>query len=87
MENAYEIFEAFFGNVDPMSTNFEVDGSDVYGSLLGDAHGAKNKLRPEPPKDVCIDLKCSLSELYNGSMKNLTYSRDKTHWNNRVLEK
>jgi DnaJ-class molecular chaperone len=87
MGNAKEIFDDFFSNTDPLATDFEIDGSDVYGSLLGDAHGAKHKLRPETPKDVCIDLKCSLSELYNGSLKNLTYSRDKTHWNNRVLEK
>lgn len=59
----------------------------MYGSLLGDGYGAKHKLRPLPPKDVELDAKCSLYELYNGSMKNLVYSRDKTHWNNRTLEK
>lgn len=87
MGNSDEIFENFFGNSDPLATDFEVDGSDMYGSLLGDAHGAKNKLRPSPPKDVEVSVKCSLSELYNGSLKNVSYTRDKTHWNNRTLEK
>lgn len=87
MGDAFEIFEKFFQNTDALGTDFEIDGTDMYGSLLGDAHGAKHKLRPDPPKDVEIDIKCSLSELYNGSMKNVTYSRDKTHWNNRTLEK
>ena len=81
MGESFEIFEQFFKSTDPLGTEFEVDGSDMYGSLLGDAHGAKHKLRPEPPKDVEINLKCSLSELYNGSMKNLSYNYDKTHWN------
>lgn len=52
MGNAKDIFEGFFGSTDPLGTDFEIDGSDVYGSLLGDAHGAKHKLRPLPPKDV-----------------------------------
>lgn len=87
MGNSEEIFESFFGGKDPLSNEFEVDGSDMYGSLLGDAHGAKNKLRPAPPKDVELEAKCSLYELYNGSIKTLTYSRDKCHWNNRTLDK
>ena len=87
MGNSEEIFEGFFGSTDPLATDFEIDGSDVYGSLLGDAHGAKFKLRPEPPVDVELDLKCSLLELYNGSMKTVKYTCDKTHWNNRTIMK
>lgn len=87
MGNSDEIFETFFGNKDPLATDFEVDGSDMYGSLLGDAHGAKHKMRPCPPKDVEVNLQCSLFELYNGSLKMVNYTRDKAHWNNRTLEK
>ena len=87
MGNGYETFDKFFGAIDPLATDFEIDGSDIYGSLLGDAHGAKNKLRPPAPSDVQLEAKCSLYELYNGSMKTLKYTRDKTHWNNRTIEK
>lgn len=37
MGNGADIFEKFFGAKDPLATDFEVDGSDIYGSLLGDA--------------------------------------------------
>ena len=87
MGNGNDIFDRFFGSKNPLSTDFEVTGQDMYGSLLGDAHGAKNKVRPPAPKDVTLEAKCTLYELYNGSMKTLKYTRDKTHWNNRTLEK
>ena len=86
MGNGYDVFDNFFNNTNPLGNDFEIDGSDVYGSLLGDAHGAKNKLRPLPPKDVELEAKCSLYELYNGSMKTLKYKRDKTHWNQKTIE-
>ena len=86
MGNGYDTFDKFFGSKDPLATDFEINGQDIYGSLLGDAHGAKNKLRAAAPNDVCIEAKCTLNELYNGSMKTLKYKRDKTHWNNRTIE-
>lgn len=87
MGNQEEIFETFFGGKDPLSSDFEIDGSDMYGSLLGDAYGAKNRLRPNPPEDVQLEAKVSLVELYNGSMKTVNYSRDQCHWNKRTLDK
>lgn len=87
MGNGYDTFDKFFGSKQPLKTDFEITGQDIYGSLLGDAHGAKHKLRPLPPKDVTIEAKCTLIELYNGSMKTLKFSRDKTHWNNRTIDR
>ncbi len=40
--NSDEIFEKFFSNPKILDEQFEYDGSDVYGSILGDAYGAKN---------------------------------------------
>lgn len=76
MGNAEEIFEKFFGSKEPLKTDFDIEGADMYGSLLGDAQGAKNKPRALAPKDVEISLTCSLFEFYNGSIKSVSYTRD-----------
>lgn len=86
--NSEEIYDAFFE--DPMALEkdrFEQDGSDVFGSLLGDAHGAKRKPKPSKPKDVEVTVKCSLVEFYNGSMKTVSYTRDKIHPDGRSMTK
>ena len=87
MGNEEEIFEKFFGSKEPLKTDFDISGHDTYGSLLGDAHGAKNKPRPNNPNDVVISIKCSMYEFYNGSSKQVTYTRDQILWNNRSIEK
>jgi len=40
--NAEEIFESYFGDSSIIDGKFDLNGSDVYSSLLGDAYGAKN---------------------------------------------
>ena len=40
--NCDEIYNKFFTSYDPLAREFEVDGSDVFGSILGDGHKAKN---------------------------------------------
>lgn len=37
MGDGRDIFQKYFEAKDPLATDFEVDGSDIYGSLLGDA--------------------------------------------------
>lgn len=59
-----------------MQETFELDGQDIYGSLLGDGYKAKNQLKPDSPKDIEMTLSCSLQEFYNGSMKTVKYSRN-----------
>ena len=48
----------------------------MFGSLNGDAHGAKRKPKPNAPKNVEVNIKCSLIEFYNGSLKMIKYKRD-----------
>lgn len=43
-----------------MQETFELDGQDIYGSLLGDGFQAKNQLKPAAPKDIELTLSCSL---------------------------
>jgi len=68
-----------------MDDIYEPDGTDVYGSLLGDAYGGKSKVKFNPPSDVEINLKCTLEEFYNGSLKKTTYKRDKIQGNGRSV--
>ena len=60
MENAEEIYERFFGTYNPMSDDFELDGSDVYGSFLNDGFGGINQPKPQAPKDIELTVKCTL---------------------------
>ena len=69
MGNSEEIFEAYFGDSKVIDGSFDLNGADVYGSLLGDAIGAKNQAMPNAPANIDITLKCSLAEFYNGSLK------------------
>ena len=87
MGNAEEIFEKYFGSKEPLRTYFDIEGADMYGSLLGDAQGAKNKPRALAPKDVEISLACSMFEFYNGSIKSVSYTRDQILSNNRSIDK
>ena len=64
---------------------FEYDGSDMFGSLLGDAHAAKRKPKPAAPKNVEVNIKCSLIEFYNGSLKMIKYKRDKIYPDGRSI--
>lgn len=47
LDNADEIYDNFFNSHDPLTRNFEVDGSDLFGSILGDS--CKGKNAPAPP--------------------------------------
>ena len=69
--NSEEIHDTFFDSKTPMQETFELDGVDIYGSLLGDGYKAKNQQRPAAPQDICLELACSLAEFYNGSIKTL----------------
>jgi DnaJ homolog subfamily B member 13 len=54
----------------------EEDGRDHYGSLLGDAFGGKNQPLLPAPADIEVTLECTLPELYNGCIKQASYSRN-----------
>jgi DnaJ-class molecular chaperone len=75
--NSDQIFEAFFNNFSPLEDNFDLDGKDVFGSLLNDGFGGKRQPSHPAPSDIELTLNCSLGEFYNGSMKTTRYLRTK----------
>ena len=87
LNNSQEIYDAFFLSTDPLRDCFEVDATDMYGSLMGDCHGGKHRKRPDEPADVELSLACSLYEFYNGSVKAVCYERDEIHPNGRTIAK
>lgn len=73
--NADEIFESFFGSLNPWTDKDEFDGSNQYGSMFGDAFGGQNQPKTPAPKDIEVVLECTLHEFYNGCMKSVEYDR------------
>lgn len=73
--NSFEIFEKVFGTTNPFADRLEDDGKDQYGSMFGDSYGALNSVVHPAPKDIILSVKCSLTELYNGCMKKVSYTR------------
>jgi len=41
-EKPYDLFERFFGKADPWDDHLDLDGSDQYGSMFGNAFGGQN---------------------------------------------
>lgn len=73
--NAFEIFEKFYHEYLPYYEIFDDKGKDLYGSCFGYAHGGiLNKMTKEKPKckHIHVELTCTLEELYNGCIKELT---------------
>lgn len=73
--NSFEIFEKFFGTTNPFADRLEDDGRDQLGSMFGDSFGALNSVTHPAPKDIKVTIACTLSELYNGCLKKITYYR------------
>jgi DnaJ family protein B protein 13 len=74
--NAFQIFERFFGDINPFNNIFDKDGSELHGSLFGSAYGGANQKLPTKPKDVTVTIDCTLKELYNGCLKTFEYERE-----------
>lgn len=85
--NSEEIHDTYFDQKTPMQDTFELDGSDLYGSLLGDGYKAKNEQKPCPPEDIVCTLNCSLYEYYNGSIKTCKYLRNQIYPDGRTINK
>ena len=85
--NAEQIFQKFVDSPAIPTDVFELDGSDAHGSFLGDGQGGKNQPAKPKPKNIECELSCSLYEFYNGSLKTLKYSSDKTHVDGRTITK
>ena len=83
--NSDEIFENFFRYSNPLSKEFEVDGTDIYGSLLGDGLKGKNEAPAPSPAAIKINLNCTLKELFRGCLKTFSYKKSCTNPNGRTL--
>lgn len=85
--NSEEIFSKFVNSPEVPTDVYDLDGNDVYGSLLGDGHGSKNQPPKPAPANVEETLTCSLFEFYNGSNKMLKYTTDEIHVDGRSITK
>jgi hypothetical protein len=61
--NSLEIFQLFFGNANPFTDNFKEEE---------DPNAKKSN---DDPEDICVTLGCTIYEFYNGSIKNVFFTR------------
>ena len=73
--NATEIFERFFGSPNPFCEVYNEEGLDMQGTLFGDAFGGIGRKPVQRPADIEVVLACTLRELYNGCMKEISFER------------
>lgn len=64
---------------------FDLNGSDIHASLLGDAYGGKSEPAKAKPCDITVTVSASLYDFYNSSMKKVTYERNKIHPDGRTM--
>jgi len=69
-KNAFDIFERFYSEYLPYNEIFDDSGKLLYGSCFASI----NKLRKaEKLDDVHLTIECSIDELYNGCVKDISY--------------
>jgi DnaJ family protein B protein 4 len=71
--NSFQIFEQFFGHNNPFAEEGETSKQ-----VTKD---------PDAPADVIVELKCSIYEFYNGSLKTFTFFRDELMPDGRSIQK
>jgi len=62
--NSLEIFELFFGHANPFTDDFK------------DLENANAKKANDDPDDINVTLGCTIHEFYNGSIKNVFFTRN-----------
>ena len=91
-ENCYEIFDKFFLESNPFfdlctdltdvtGTNLEIEGS-----YFGTAYRGLKQPPPEPAKDISITVDVTLEEIYNGSRKEVSYSKQVLGLDGRTIK-
>lgn len=71
--NAEEIFEKFFGTDNPYYPDF-VD-QKKFGNMFDFTNGDTFSGEPKQPVDLVVEIPCTLSDLYNGCTKTVSYKR------------
>ena len=65
-ENPGKVYDRVTKAADPWADQRNPDGTDLQGSMFGDAFGGQNRKMPELPDDVVLTLECTLEDFYNG---------------------
>jgi len=73
--NPEEVFEKFFGTINPFSYLIDKKGDEELGTLFGFAFGGLNYKGPSKIPNLEVPVECTLNELYNGCSKRVTYTR------------
>lgn len=79
------IFDQVFNAVDPWADQHNLDGSDLRGSLMGDAFKGQNQRQAAAPQNVEVQLECTLEEFYCGSMKRITFDFDQVQHDSKSV--
>jgi len=67
------IYDKVYTSTDPWSETRDMDGSDLLGSMFGDAFRGLNAVPDCVPGDIEVTVECTLAEFYVGSMKKVEY--------------
>ena len=72
-QSAEAIFDRVYTSTDPWAETRDLDGSDLTGSMFGDAFRGLSNVPEKLPQDITVTVECTLAEFYNGSMKKIEY--------------
>ena len=64
------------GIADFIASDRAVNGSDAQQTIFGDSLGGLGQKKAATPSDVVVEVTCTLEEFYNGSIKQVDYSRN-----------
>jgi len=67
------IYDRVYTSTDPWNETRDLDGSDLQGSMFGDAFRGLKHSTDKQPEDIEVTVECTLAEFYNGSMKQISY--------------
>lgn len=74
-ENPKDVYEKVFAE-DPFETRRDLSGNDIVSSMFGDQVGGLNVAPRKKPCDIEVVLTCTLEEFYNGSIRQVEYTRN-----------
>lgn len=69
-------FEKILSSTEFILEGRAVDGSDAQQSIFADSHSGLAQPKAGKPEDIVLTVDCTLSEFYNGSVKQVEYQRN-----------
>ena len=79
-----KIFQTFFGTSDPYSILNDQSKENLREMLGHQLDDVDRFIGNNKPKDLVVDVHCTLKELYNGVSKKVTYKRQVLNKNGRT---